>query len=90
MYQVNLNLSEFMLLGRTSALSMNVAAVFKVLVVSAASAVLFKNKLSELNVVGYVIYMCVLSELNVVGYVICMCGVAGHHPPPPAFVSLTS
>jgi len=30
-WQVNLNLSEFMLLGRTSALTMNVAQVFKVL-----------------------------------------------------------
>jgi hypothetical protein len=52
---VNLNLSEFVLLGRTSALTMNVAAVFKVLAVSGASAALFHNQLSELNVIGYVV-----------------------------------
>jgi hypothetical protein len=61
---VNLNLSEFVLLGRTSALTMNVAAVFKVLAVSGASAALFHNQ---------------LSELNVIGYVVCMCGVAGYN-----------
>mmetsp|Transcript_9506 Transcript_9506/g.22495 ORF Transcript_9506/g.22495 Transcript_9506/m.22495 type:complete len:388 (+) Transcript_9506:463-1626(+) len=60
---VNLNLSEFIFLGRTSALTMNVAAIFKVLIVSVASTVMFNAEVTPLNATGYGVCM-----FGVIGY----------------------
>eukprot|EP00287_Rhodomonas_sp_CCMP768_P020361 CAMPEP_0202810958 /NCGR_PEP_ID=MMETSP1389-20130828/2953_1 /ASSEMBLY_ACC=CAM_ASM_000865 /TAXON_ID=302021 /ORGANISM="Rhodomonas sp., Strain CCMP768" /LENGTH=303 /DNA_ID=CAMNT_0049481987 /DNA_START=316 /DNA_END=1224 /DNA_ORIENTATION=- len=62
---VNLNLSEFVFLGRTSALTMNVAAIFKVLIVSIASTVMFDARVTALNATGYGVCMTGVMGYNV-------------------------
>jgi len=55
---INLNFSEFLLLGKTSALTLNVAGILKVVAVSALSIALFHAKVSPLNAAGY--FVCVM------------------------------
>jgi len=50
---VSLNLAVFLLIGRTSALTMNVAGVLKDWLLIAASAALFGSPISGLNLGGY-------------------------------------
>mmetsp|Transcript_4630 Transcript_4630/g.9136 ORF Transcript_4630/g.9136 Transcript_4630/m.9136 type:complete len:425 (+) Transcript_4630:129-1403(+) len=50
---INLNFSEFLLLGKTSALTLNVAGIIKVIVVSTLSVLLFHSKVSPMNAIGY-------------------------------------
>eukprot|EP00282_Hemiselmis_andersenii_P003422 CAMPEP_0114163146 /NCGR_PEP_ID=MMETSP0043_2-20121206/29927_1 /TAXON_ID=464988 /ORGANISM="Hemiselmis andersenii, Strain CCMP644" /LENGTH=260 /DNA_ID=CAMNT_0001259617 /DNA_START=154 /DNA_END=933 /DNA_ORIENTATION=+ len=55
---INLNFSEFLLLGKTSALTLNVAGILKVVAVSVLSVLLFHSKVSPLNAAGY--FVCVV------------------------------
>lgn len=55
---INLNFSEFVLIGRTSALTLNVAGNIKVVAVSALSVLFFKTRISALNISGYAV--CIL------------------------------
>lgn len=55
---INLNFSEFVLIGRTSALTLNVAGNIKVVAVSALSVLFFKASISALNICGYAV--CIL------------------------------
>lgn len=52
---INLNFSEFVLVGRTSALTLNVAGNIKVVAVSILSVILFKTRISTMNILGYVV-----------------------------------
>ena len=60
----NFNVSELMLLKRTSALTLIVCQVCKVMAVSAVSVLFFHTSISTLNVLGYVVCMSGVSAFN--------------------------